>query len=342
MQTCDSVGRIQLKRAICNTVAVISQYIKLDISIVTEFFASQIILSPRKYAWKLSWANTVNLNIGFENTTDEHVECTTDPFLNIKYKYPAIPGKYHLKIDCVIDKEDIILLPLYTEAIDVKDLKTSESESPRIFSCLRVINFSVEAGKDDCIIIRENYAATLGSHLWDSSIILSRYFALNRANYLNGDTVIELGAGLGLCGLWFAKFTNFKRVLITDKLDQLSYIQSNIDLNSLHEKAEAAILDLSQVSVDESFNFVNLIIAADVLYDEGLVSSLFATVRKILEQSTHKDLQLIVAQKIRGSEDSKFLTLNNIYNKFLINGFKYCILHEEAGVYVWKLNITTI
>ena len=342
MQTCDSIGRIQLKRAISNKPAVISKYVHVDILIVTEFFASQIILSHHIYRWKLSWINSLNLNIGFEITTHEHNECTTDPSLKIKYNYPAVPGKYHLKIDCVIDKADVIVLPLYTETIDVKDLNASESDSNRVFSCLRVINFSIEAEKDELIIIRENYAATLGSHLWDSSIILSRYFALNRANYLNGDTVIELGAGLGLCGLWFAKFTNFKRVLITDKLEQLNYIQSNIDLNSLNEKAEVAVLDLSQVSENESFNFVNLIIAADVLYDEGLASCLFATVRKIFEMSIHQNLQLILAQKIRGSEDSKSLTLKNIYDKFLINGFKYCILHEDAGVYVWKLNITTI
>ncbi|CAN0388422.1 unnamed protein product, partial [Phaeothamnion confervicola] len=51
--------------------------------------------------------------------------------------------------------------------------------------------------------VREEYrgASTSGQILWSSAIILSRFLHRHAAAVVAGKDVLEIGAGLGLCGV---------------------------------------------------------------------------------------------------------------------------------------------
>lgn len=102
------------------------------------------------------------------------------------------------------------------------------------------------------IVIKEEYGATIGSHLWDSSIILNEYLLRTYMKHIEGNfdytykIGIELGAGCGLNGLTCSQQYDFdcesttsgthtrricKYMFLSDKSYQHEYLIENIALN---------------------------------------------------------------------------------------------------------------
>lgn len=68
----------------------------------------------------------------------------------------------------------------------------------------------------------------IGGKLWDSCLVMTRYLALHRA-LIEGKSVVELGSGLGLVGIFCAMLG--ARVTLTDISDVVPLLQYNIALN---------------------------------------------------------------------------------------------------------------
>ncbi|KAL0232920.1 hypothetical protein GEMRC1_011667 [Eukaryota sp. GEM-RC1] len=84
---------------------------------------------------------------------------------------------------------------------------------------------------DDEFYIREASIlyAGLGCGLWDAAILFSRWIYHNSHIFQN-KYVLELGAGVGLCGIVASRFA--KKVILTDYIDSvIDNLQYNIDLN---------------------------------------------------------------------------------------------------------------
>jgi len=85
--------------------------------------------------------------------------------------------------------------------------------------------------------------------------------------------VVELGAGLGLCGILSSQLNPHGRVVITDG-DELAVekLQANVDLNP---PSEGCVVDTRLLLWGQHESFVvenpggfDVILAADVLYEE--------------------------------------------------------------------------
>lgn len=71
-----------------------------------------------------------------------------------------------------------------------------------------------------------------GLHLWEASIVLSRWLILNNEN-LTGKSLLELGSGCGLLGIAILKFTNIGSLKMTDYIDSvLDNLKINVETNS--------------------------------------------------------------------------------------------------------------
>ncbi|CAN0130900.1 unnamed protein product, partial [Ectocarpus sp. 13 AM-2016] len=82
----------------------------------------------------------------------------------------------------------------------------------------------------------------LGTTIWDASVILVRYMERNPQLYsrrrLEGKRVLELGAGCGLAGMYFA--LQGAHVTFTDLIEVVPLLQRNVTMNLGGQAVEAA------------------------------------------------------------------------------------------------------
>ena len=135
----------------------------------------------------------------------------------------------------------------------------------------------------------------LGHHVWDASIGMSIWLARNTACY-TGKRVLELGSGVGLCGM-SAKLCGASSVVLSDYFGQDSSASTAIDedlpspqiienleyntrANGLADSVEASTLDWTRclsATFEPSERF-QVVIGTDLIYDRIDPAALAATV----------------------------------------------------------------
>lgn len=85
----------------------------------------------------------------------------------------------------------------------------------------------------------------LGGTVWKGAILLAEWIAAH-PELFEQKSVIEMGAGCGLCGVVCAKLCNAKSVVLTDLEEVLPLLQSNIDL--LGPKNQRACADITTMA----------------------------------------------------------------------------------------------
>ena len=73
----------------------------------------------------------------------------------------------------------------------------------------------------DALVIPESSflisQGTTGLHIWEASSFLAEYFLENTNSlFKDGETILELGAGLGLASLALAKVHNHLKIIVSD------------------------------------------------------------------------------------------------------------------------------
>ncbi|CAM9901002.1 unnamed protein product [Ectocarpus sp. 4 AP-2014] len=91
-------------------------------------------------------------------------------------------------------------------------------------------------------IAQDPTSDNLGTTIWDASVILVRYMERNPQLYsrrrLEGKRVLELGAGCGLAGMYFA--LQGAHVTFTDLIEVVPLLQRNVTMNLGGQAVEAA------------------------------------------------------------------------------------------------------
>ena len=147
------------------------------------------------------------------------------------------------KLDTRID--GICILPLLTDVFELVATTVGMNlTTTPLLSCYRLC-----AG----LVIKEEYGHTIGSHVYDSSIVMLRY--LNRTLLQSplsssssstssspiytsilscspNDIMMELGSGCGLVSMWLSQHIPM-RIVATDLAAQLPFLRSNVHRNTL-------------------------------------------------------------------------------------------------------------
>lgn len=271
-------------------------------------------------------------------------------------------GVYRVRLRCELENgcegnqssQRYIVLPWISgEFTIVSGVESSGAE--RMLSSYREFEIvpSTNAPK---FLIQEEYGAGIGSHIYDSAVVLLRYFSrvdLMKAGGIDisqrNCIAIELGSGCGLVGLFLGGL--FKSVFLTDKCSQMALLQQNVSHNQDHhphchyqtmsvEWASAVdrgrLLTACREEPSSHESRVDLIVAADVLYDLDAAISLVDLLLELMTtvNNHHDDAAAppiaIVAQKMRGEEAVDVATL---MPKQLIPR----LVHEEYSVKVWLI-----
>lgn len=199
-----------------------------------------------------------------------------------------------------------------SSSIDV-EIEDSIVEKVIVFRSTLFPNYPIQ--------ILERKSLGIAHQLWPAASFLGDYIAANShvLSSIVKDSekidLIELGAGLGLSGLFLANYLNdfetgikVEKVILTDLPEAVPGLLNNIQLNNMHGKVEAQVLcwgtedDIHQLMAHRQQENT-IIIAADVVYWESLYLPLIDTLNIFCNvyQCT-----AIIAHIKRWKKDNKF------------------------------------
>ncbi len=128
--------------------------------------------------------------------------------------------------------------------------------------------------------------------IWPTSILLS-YYVQRLADSSHPGSLLEIGGGIGLCGLTAA--ARGMRVCITDtEPDALLFARINILKNGLQDLAEVARADFTADRLSQRFTYI---VGSEVLYREEHYEPLLAFLREHLESGP--DAEIVLARDYR-------------------------------------------
>ena len=129
--------------------------------------------------------------------------------------------------------------------------------------------------------------------IWPTSILLG-YFLQNYPG--SGETpILEIGAGVGLCGLVAAQL-GFSATITDNNEDALLFSQINILQNGLAQRARVAYADFTRTSLERRFP---LILGSEVLYHEETYRPLLKFLLRHISTSQESEVVLAKGYKLK-------------------------------------------
>ncbi|CAK1544958.1 unnamed protein product [Leptosia nina] len=146
--------------------------------------------------------------------------------------------------------------------------------------------------------------ALVGLQVWRGALLLGDlliYLGVN--GKLDGKTVLELGAGTGLTSFVAAIYA--KKVICTDINGGgiLELIKINALANSKLMKAQFEVLPLDFKNIGwghsllKGIQLTDIIIAADVIYDDDVTAAFVSTIQKILNTNPPKTMYIVLEKR---------------------------------------------
>lgn len=124
----------------------------------------------------------------------------------------------------------------------------------------------------------------LGLDVWPAAITLCQYLEMHWSQLMKGQWVIELGAGIGLPGLLCAQMGASKAVITDYDPKVVSHVFENAKKCSVPE-CTGICLDWTKYDKDAAGHeqLYGVVLAADILYDGGIVKDLVDTVEYVMQ-----------------------------------------------------------
>lgn len=346
-----TIARLQFIKSVKSSVAAKS-FVHLDIIVSSEFndpIKSVSSLASPNFVVKLFVppSSTRSLKSECSIFDIEVVKCgVRNDMYSLKLMMPDVIGYACLKIELLnADGEDeIVIIPIISGWFMLFCKEDGESSSfvMPVLNCYREFNLSGGSR----LFLKEDYGATLGSHIYDSSIVLLQFIESKSGIQVLGDVttkkmkIIEVGAGCGLIGIYFASLEH--RVLLTDKKEQLALLRENIAENDVQSNCAAVEFNwesaeqFMQVKNDME-NHIDIIIAGDVLYDRKTAAMFFDTAQKLSIATSSK---VLLAQKIRQNNVDGITSKVALIDVSKESGFRIVEkIHEKSDVILWMLTV---
>ncbi|KAL9547483.1 hypothetical protein MBANPS3_006149 [Mucor bainieri] len=141
------------------------------------------------------------------------------------------------------------------------------------------------------VCIREDAVQSIARHVWDCGLGMCQFLSECKLDRTY-NTMLELGSGTGLVGVYAAQLLSPKRVYLTDLPDALEIMQQNVDLMAPHQtKVEMLVKELSWgPEKQDEYSHVDLVLLTDVLYNQGSHDVLLDTLDWLLDNDSCKAL----------------------------------------------------
>lgn len=154
---------------------------------------------------------------------------------------------------------------------------------------------------------------TTGLRTWEAALHLGEYVCGNYPHLIRGRAVLELGAGTGYISILCARHLGASYVVATDgSEDVVTNLTDNFKLNGLQD---ASIIHAKELkwgcpladgdhSEEAGSKQIDLVLAADVTYDETATAALITTFEDIFDRCP--GAKVIIAATLRNSKTYSF------------------------------------
>jgi len=195
-----------------------------------------------------------------------------------------------------------MIVKSYTQNLEIELIKQIQRIGKRQFGLYRVRNLDALVDQVDDGMFAEDERLPYWAELWPSAIALSQYIYTHPLQIL-GNSVLELGCGLGLASMAIA-CQQPERFLVSDyEQDALMLTAMNFELNRM-PPPQSKLVDWRRPALNENFD---VIIAADVLYEKRFFTPLIELVKTYLKPAG----TLILAEPGRPVAGKFFSELKN-------------------------------
>uniref|UniRef100_A0A914C8M3 FAM86 N-terminal domain-containing protein n=1 Tax=Acrobeloides nanus TaxID=290746 RepID=A0A914C8M3_9BILA len=179
---------------------------------------------------------------------------------------------------------------------------------------------------EDIILVRKMDSqfifGTTGMTTWRSSAVLSEY--IYRFCDFDNKNILELGAGCGLTGMVTAKYHKVKSLCLTDGNHHvLEQLKENVRLNfSEADNINIELLDWDNFEENQLQVKPDIILGADIIYDDLLFPGICKTLAKLLSNS---DVYAIFAYNIRSKPKPEIEKLDAELAQYNLFTKKLCV-----------------
>lgn len=185
-----------------------------------------------------------------------------------------------------------------------------------------------------------------GLTLWRAAPILCQFLMDNADVYVKNKNILELGAGLGLCGI-LAGVLQARRVYITDgDSASLKGLRENVDRNDIPEPSDRVKcrqlrwgVNLDQFSrhiasdVRGDDSRFDMIMGSDIIYVETIIDPLFTTVDALLTLGGTGTFILAYARRN--------VKIDTVLSAAVRYNFEWALPDGEEGCFVFTRKVAT-
>ncbi|KAG0652946.1 Elongation factor methyltransferase 3 [Hyphodiscus hymeniophilus] len=222
----------------------------------------------------------------------------------------------------------------------------SEAEAAQQKSFVRYSLSSLPSNSDDSptVTLLESRnlvaaAGTTGFRTWEAALHLGDYLCTH-ASLVDGKSILELGSGTGYVSVLCSKHLGASRVLSTDGSDDVvDSLSTNFYLNNLQDENTIEAKELkwghallgSEHPQWNAGRQVDLVLGADLTYDEAIIPPLVATFRELFD--LYPEVQILIAATVRNQTTfQKFLETCRAV-RYAVNEMNFAIKakNEQEG-----------
>ncbi len=131
----------------------------------------------------------------------------------------------------------------------------------------------------------ETNLAMVGCQIWRGGLFLAD-FILQNPGLTNARKVLEIGAGTGITSIVCHKNTNASRIVMTDIFEVVDVLKENSTLNECGESLSVQVFDLCQPENYAQFEDFDVILAADLIYDNDITDGVIQFLTHMLNRAT--------------------------------------------------------
>ena len=138
----------------------------------------------------------------------------------------------------------------------------------------------------------------LWARIWPTALLMS--FLLQRMPLKSDGSLLEVGGGVGVCGL-FAAARGLRSTITDIEPDALLFSRINILENGLEDRAEVAVADFTTTRLGKTFDYV---VGCEIVYQPKFYADLAEFLLDHLAPEAHAEI--LLAMEIRATTEQFF------------------------------------